>query len=161
MKLKTYLAGAFCPYLTYTDWRDFVKEKSENKIIEFYDPGIDSRQLCPATFTLDDAQGVLDSDILFHYRTKGYEDEGASWEHGIAFAINSLIQQKIKIPYKEKLILYVDDTSAPFPLHSTSASLTLSNLETAIYFLNNIKSIKTEDWLLVYLDIINKDRAGK
>ena len=157
----TYLAGAFCPYQKggkiYEDWRDFVIENTNNKKIKFYDPRVDSRQLCPATFTIDDAIGVLKSDVLLHYRTRGYEDEGASWEHGIAFATN-LINQKVKTGFPNKLIVYVDDTRAVWTLNFSSANINFSALETAVNFLNNIDSLKKSDWVKIYMEIINKDR---
>lgn len=174
--MKVYLAGAFCPYSKsrrFKDWRDFVKQKTRNKRIEFYDPRYSSEQLCPATFTIDDAKGVLRANILFHYRTRGYEDEGASWEHGIAFAAN-LINQKIRdifpeFPHnpeqliilpRDKLIIYVDDTSAPWPLNFASANVNFSNLEAAVEFLSKLKSLNKESWTPVYTGLINRDRSN-
>lgn len=175
----TYLAGAFCPYFNkgkeYEDWRDFVIEKVNNKKIKFYDPRAESRQLCPAMFTTDDAKGVLNSHILLHYRTKGYEDEGASWEQGIAFGVNLYnckLRKICKIPelaksldklliFPDKLIINVDDTKAPWPLNFSSANVNFSNLETAVSFLNEIKSLDKENWIKIYMEIINKDRMGE
>lgn len=166
MALVTYLAGAFCPYKTkekeYNDWRDFVLEKTNNQIINFYDPRKDSNQLCPATFTMDDAKAVLESDVILHYRTKGYEDEGASWEHGIAFAVNYLIHDgyNLGVIYPGKSIIYVDDTNAPWPLNSASASVNFSNLETAVDFLNKMNTEK-EEWIKTYYQIVDKDRRNE
>lgn len=162
-RFKTYLAGAFCPYeckdKKYSDWRDFVSENLNNNHIQLYDPRFESNQLCPATFTMDDAKGVMDSDILLHFRTRGYEDEGASWEHGIAFANNLLYQKKI-IKSKEKLIIYADDTNVPFPLHFASANLTFSSLETSVEFLNSLKGLKKKDFMPFYMELMNKERKG-
>lgn len=181
----TYLAGAFCPYVhkgrKYEDWRDFVIENVHNKKIKFYDPRKDSNQLCPATFTMDDAKkGVSHSNILLHYRTRGYEDEGAAWEHGIAFCVNLYNQELIEtikkicveLPelekyvddlkvFPDKLIVYVDDTRAIWPLNFSSANVNFSDLETAVSFLNRIKSSEKLDWIKIYMEIINRDRMTK
>lgn len=162
-RVKTYLAGAFCPpndFEGYADWRDFVIERVKNPLIEFYDPRIKSRQLCPATFTLDDAMGVLNSDILFHYRRRGFEDEGASWEHGIAFACNLLNMLGKVREVKGSLIVYVDSTRAVWPLNFASANVNFSNLETAVDFLNLLKSTGKKDWISVYMKLIDRDRIG-
>ncbi len=37
-KFQTYLAGAFCPYKEFEDWRDFVLQGVNNPRIKFYDP---------------------------------------------------------------------------------------------------------------------------
>ena len=160
--IKTYLAGAFCPFVNgeweYLDWRDFVEEKLNNSLIKLHDPRYKSNQLCPASFTMDDAQGVLDSDVLLHFRTKGYEDEGASWEQGIAFASNLYKQRGFNI--KGKLIIYADDTFVPFPLHFGSANVVFNKLETSIEFLNNLKSLEKKDWIGIYMNLLDKERIG-
>ena len=105
-KIRTYLAGAFCPYNKFRDWRDFVSKKLSNQNIELIDPRYSSNQLCPAAFTMDDMlKGVIGSKIIFHYRTAGYEDEGGSWEHGGAFVYN-ILHQKGLIKGWKKLIIY-------------------------------------------------------
>lgn len=157
-RFLTYLAGAFAPYKDFKDWRDFVISQTKNKKIAFYDPRIKSRQLCPATFTMDDAEGVLDSDILLHYRMRGYEDEGASWEHGIAFACNLLKERNLNV--KSKLIVYADDTKVPFPLHFGSANLTFNSIETSVEFLNSLNSLEKKDFMKNYLKLLDKERAG-
>lgn len=160
-KFKTYLAGAFCPYNKFKDWRDFVSKRLDNPKIELVDPRYSSNQSCPATFTMDDmVKGVLGSPIIFHYKTRGYEDDGASWEHGGAFAYN-IFQQQGLIKGKSKLIIYVDDTAVPFPLHSASASLTFSDLEVGIEFLNGLDSIKKEDYMKHWMDLLDRERAGE
>ncbi len=157
MKFQTYLAGAFCRYKNhgkrFDDWRDFVTEKVNNKKIRFYDPRANSRQICPAVFTIDDAKGVLNSDILLHYRTPGFEDEGASWEQGIAFACNLL-----KGKHKKKLIIYADETKVPFPLHFASANVNFSSLETAVEFLNCINSVEKKDFMKIWMRLLDKER---
>lgn len=162
-RFKTYLAGAFCSYKSkgkkYADWRDFVIEKLNNNHIQLYDPRFKSNQLCPATFTIDDAEGVINSDILLHFRTRGYEDEGASWEHGIAFACN-LFYQKGIIKSKKKLIIYADDTNVSFPLHFASANLTFNSLETSVEFLNSLKSLEKQDFMPFYMKLMNRERAN-
>jgi len=172
-KFKTYLAGAFCPYKfekkEYPDWRDFVIEKLNNKRIQLYDPRFKSDQLCPATFTIDDAKGVLNSNILLHFRTRGYEDEGASWEHGIAFGVNLYNQKLKKLPnflidksliFPSKLVIYADETNVPFPLHFASANLTFNSLETSVKFLNSLKSLRKRDFMPFYMKLMDKERAG-
>ena len=159
-KFKTYLAGAFCPYDKYKDWRDFVSKKLDNPKIELIDPRYSSNQLCPATFTIDDMQkGVLISDILFHYRTRGHEDEGGSWEPGGAFAYN-LLQQRGLIRAEKKLIIYADDTAVPFPLHFASANVTFNSLETAVEFLNSLDSFDKSGFMQNWMSLLNKERAG-
>lgn len=157
-KFKVYTAGAFCPYKhkgkEYIDWRDFVKTSTNNPRVKFYDPRTDSRQSCPAMFTIDDANGVINSDILLHYRRRGYEDGGASWEHGIAFACNLL-------GAGEKLILYVDETNVPFPLHFASASLTFNSLETCVEFLNGLTSLEKKDFQKIWMKLLDRERAGR
>ncbi len=160
--MLVYLAGAFCKYQTrkksYNDWRDFVIGEVNNKKITFFDPRKHSNQLCPATFTMGDAEGVLISEILLNYRTKGYENEGASWEQGIAFATN-LINQKVQSGFPEKLILSVDETEAPWPLNFASANVNFSNLERAAEFLSKIKSIEKESWMPLYMEFVDRDRG--
>lgn len=157
-KFATYLAGAFCPFKAMEDWRDYVILNTKNKKIKFYDPRIESIQLCPATFTMDDAEGVLNSDILLHFRRRGYEDDGASWEQGIAFACNLLNARELDV--KPKLIIYADETSVPFPLHFGSANVTFNNLETAVRFLNSIKSLEKKDFIDDYLKLLDIERVG-
>jgi len=161
-KFKTYLAGAFCPYKSpyksFEDWRDFVISNTKNPKIAFYDPRIDSNQLCPATFTMDDAKGVMGSDILFHYRTRGYEDDGGSWEHGIALAYNSLHSEGIDV--KKKLIISVDDTRVPFPLHFASSTVPFSNLEVAVEFLDSLKSLEKKDFMRDWMKLLDRERRG-
>lgn len=160
-KFKTYLAGAFAQYKKYPDWRDYVLREIKNKRIEFYDPRTASRQLCPASFTMDDANGVLDSDIIFHYKMRGCEDDGASWEHGIGFACNLLLQRNPNIKIiKPKLIIYADETAVPFPLHFGSANVTFSDLEISVEFLNSLKSLGKMDFMKDYLRLLDFERAG-
>jgi hypothetical protein len=160
-KFKTYLAGAFAPIKDYQDWRDYVILKVNNKKILLHDPRVLSNQLCPASFTMDDSRGVLDCDILFHYRMRGYEDEGASWEHGIAFACNLLAQETKKVKaIKSKLIIYSDETSVPFPLHFGSADVTFNKLETAVEFLDSLKSLDKQDFMRDYLKLLDKERCN-
>lgn len=153
-KFRTYLAGAFCPYKDYRDWRDLMHEKVHNKRILLHDPRDESNQLCPATFTIDDARGVLKSDIILHARFKGYEDEGASWEHGIAFGYNLGNPDK-----KQKLIIYADETDTPFPLHFGSANVTFNRLETAVDFLNSLDSLEKFEWFQSYNALLDRARS--
>lgn len=160
-KFLTYLAGAFAPCRGFPDWRDYLHTNVDNRRIRFYDPRMASRQLCPASFTLDDANGVLDSDIIFHYRMRGYEDDGASWEHGIAFACNLLLQKNPEIEtIKPKLIIYADETAVPFPLHFGSANVTFNGLETAVEFLDSLKSLAKKDFMKDYLRLLDRERVG-
>ena len=160
-KFLTYLAGAFAPYKDFPDWRDSLHANVTNKKITFYDPRMASRQLCPASFTLDDANGVLDSDIIFHYRIRGYEDDGASLEQGIAFACNLLLQRNPEIEsVKPKLIIYADETFVPFPLHFGSANVTFNSLETAVEFLDSLKSLDKKFFMKNYLRLLDRERAG-
>lgn len=163
--MKIYLAGAFAPYefagKKFSDWRDFVAQEVREEGKEIFDPRFKSNQLCPSTFTYDDAMGVLNCDCLLHYRMRGYEDEGASWEQGIAFAVNLLGNQGVRTERPSKLIVYVDECNAPFPLNFASANVNFSNLSTAVKFLRDISSTKKEDWISVYMGIMNRNREGK
>lgn len=108
-------------------------------------------------FTLDDSQGVLDSDIFFYYRQRGYEDEGGSWKHGIAFACNLLKEQNLDV--KRKILIYIDETAVPFPLHFGSVSLTFNDLEIAASFLNSINSLDKRDYIKSWMSLLDKERA--
>ena len=202
-RFKTYLAGAFAPYKKYSDWREYVLKEIKNTKIEFYDSRTASGQLCPATFTIDDANGVIDSNIIFHYRMRGCEDDGTSWEHGIGFACNLLLQRNPNIKIKKtmcdkhlflgcmkkllwfflhrklhktiflcseiktisdiikpKLIIYANETAVPFPLHFGSANITFNDLETAVEFLDSLKSLNKMDFMKDYLRLLDRERAG-
>jgi hypothetical protein len=102
--------------------------------------------------------GVLKNPVLFHYSRGGYEDEGASWEHGGAFAYNMLINKGV-LKGKEKLIINVDERRAPFPLHFASANVTFTSLEIAVEFLNELNSTKKSDWFKIYNNLLNKVRG--
>jgi hypothetical protein len=163
-KFLTYPAGAFCPYIyeesKYDDWRDFVAEKLSNKKIILHDPRFKSNQLCPGTFTLDDMEGVFKSQIIFHARFKGYEDDGASWEHGAGFMYNLLINKGL-LKGEEKLIIYADETNVPFPLHFSSANVTFNNLKTSIDFINSLDSLDKKSWIKIYNRLLDQERARK
>ncbi|MEK7646971.1 MAG: nucleoside 2-deoxyribosyltransferase domain-containing protein [Patescibacteria group bacterium] len=84
-KIKVYLAGAFVPYMTYLDWRNYVKERLDHDI-DFYDPRKDTNQTSIAHFVYEDLErGVVESDLVFYFVT-GVGDVGAAAECAFGIA---------------------------------------------------------------------------
>ncbi len=132
--MRFYLAGPFVGFehdgRAYNDWRDYVIEQLKEKHT-FSDPRHND-QSCPASFTLQDIEGVLSSDGVLHYRTPRGEDTGSSLEHGIALGAS---RRGPAIP-----IILVDEHPFPFPLLSASAKRTFTRLPEAMLYLGLLSS---------------------
>jgi len=132
--MEFYLAGPFMPFnldgKEYADWRDFIKASVTKH--KFRDPR-NNDQSCPASFTLQDLEGVLSSEGVLLYRPKKGEIIGGAWEHGIACGASRVGPKKIPT-------IYVDEHDFPFPLLTASAKRTFANLNAAVTYLNLLES---------------------
>jgi len=150
--MKFYLAGPFKPLKIgkekYSDWRDYVKSEVKNHT--FIDPR-NNNQSCPATFTNQDLDSVINSEGVILYRPKHGEIIGGAWEHGIACGATRMGK---KIP-----TIYVDEKSFPFPALAASAKRTFTNLEAAVVYLKLLKSWEFEfKAIYQYLDWENSKK---
>lgn len=131
--MKFYLAGPFKPIkkngIVYPDWRDYIITNVKKH--SFNDPR-NNNQSCPAAFTNQDLEGVIKSDGLFLYRPKIGEIIGGAWEHGIACGATRCGK---KIP-----TIYVDETPFPFPPLMASAKRMFTTLDSAVVYMNFLKS---------------------
>jgi len=153
--MKFYLAGPFRPIekngKQYSDWREYIKAKVKNH--KFIDPR-NNNQSCPATFTNQDMESVINSEGVFLYRPNIGEIIGGAWEHGIACGATKCGK---KIP-----TIYVDEKSFPFPILTASAKRTFTNLDAAVIYLNFLKSWDKEfEAIYKYLDWENSASKQK
>ncbi len=135
--MKFYLAGPFVSLdregVKYPDWRDFVIGGVKKH--QFSDPRKND-QSCPARFTMQDLEGVINADGIFVYRPLNGEIIGGAWEQGIAVGASYMGKN---IPS-----IYVDEHSFPFPLLSASSKRTFSDLDASLVYLNFLDSWDNE-----------------
>lgn len=128
---KIYLAGPFLPYKKYKDWRDFVKEKAPQH--KYWDPRNNSEQYCSLAFVRDDLiRGIKKSELVFCYNPKDNVDPyGFCLELGVAF--------NEKIP-----IVLCDENEWIFPMFLPISKRLFTNLEIAVNYLANLKTMDKE-----------------
>ncbi len=113
-----------------TDWRGYLKKNVKNH--EFIDFDHVNQQSI-ATFTYEDFKNIDRSDIVLAYTMKGeMPHPGTSSEIGYGYA-------------KKKLVLYIEENPVPYPILVGLSKRFFSNLETVVYYLNHLKSVKNED----------------
>jgi len=127
MVMKIYLAGAFGPSRGFKDWRDYVIKELAGRH-QVIDPRYDSKQESPMEFTIDDTLASINCDLMFHYRSPGFENNGGDYEHGVR--VGSHYASELTKP-----IVLVDESQFPHPLFMASAKRFFTTLEAGVLYL--------------------------